>query len=41
MAQVAVSLKSGMGANLSQEMFAVNYNVLKVASGLGGLVFSN
>jgi hypothetical protein len=41
MAQVAVSLKSGMGANLSQKMFAVNYNVLKVASGLGGLVFSN
>ena len=41
MAQVAVSLKSGMGANLSQKMFAVNYNVLKVASGMGGLVFSN
>ena len=41
MAQVAVSLKTGMGANLSQKMFAVNYNVLKVASGLGGLVFSN
>ena len=41
MAQVAVSLKSGMGNNLSQKMFAVNYNVLKIASGLGGLVFSN
>jgi hypothetical protein len=41
MAQVAVSLKSGMGPNLSQKMFAVNYNVLKVASGMGGLVFSN
>ncbi len=41
MAQVAVSLKSGMGVNLSQKMFAVNYNVLKIASGLGGLVFSN
>ena len=41
MAQVAVSLKTGMGNNLSQKMFAVNYNVLKVASGMGGLVFSN
>ena len=41
MAQVAVSLKSGMGTNLAQKMFAVNYNVLKIASGLGGLVFSN
>ena len=41
MAQVAVSLKTGMGSGLLQKMFAVNYNVLKVASGMGGLVFSN
>lgn len=41
MAQVAVSLKSGMSTNLLQKMFAVNYNVLRIASGLGGLAFSN
>ena len=41
MAQVAVNLKTGMPSNLLQRMFAVNYNVLKVASGMGGLVFSN
>jgi Large eukaryotic DNA virus major capsid protein/Major capsid protein N-terminus len=41
MAQAAVYLKSGMPGNLLQKMFAVNYNVLKIASGMGGLVFSN
>jgi hypothetical protein len=41
MAQAAVYLKSTMPGNLLQQMFAVNYNVLKVASGMGGLVFSN
>jgi len=41
MAQVAVSLKTGMPSNLLQQMFAVNYNVLRIASGLGGLAFSN
>jgi len=41
MAQAAVYLKTGMPGNLLQQMFAVNYNVLKIASGMGGLVFSN
>jgi hypothetical protein len=41
MAQIAVSLKTGMPSNLLQQMFAVNYNVLRIASGLGGLAFSN
>jgi hypothetical protein len=41
MAQVAVSLKTGMPSNLLQQMFAVNYNILRIASGLGGLAFSN
>ena len=40
-AQVAVYLKTGMPSTLLQQMFAVNYNVLKIASGMGGLVFSN
>jgi hypothetical protein len=41
MAQVAVNLKTGMPANLVQKMFAVNYNVLRIASGMSGLAFSN
>ena len=41
MAQVATSLKTGVSPNLVQKMFAVNYNVLRIASGLGGLAFSN
>jgi hypothetical protein len=41
MAQVAVSLKTGMPSNLVQKMFAVNYNVLRIASGMGGLAFAN
>ena len=40
-AEVSVYLKTGMPTNLLQKMFAVNYNVLKIASGMGGLVFSN
>jgi len=40
MAQIAVNLKTGMPA-LNQRMFAVNYNVLRVQSGLGGLAFAN
>lgn len=40
MAQVAVSLKTGM-PNLVQQMFAVNYNILRIASGMGGLAFAN
>jgi hypothetical protein len=40
MAQIAVNLKTGMPA-LNQQMFAVNYNILRVQSGLGGLAFAN
>lgn len=40
-AQIAASLKTGMPSNLLQQMFAVNYNILRIASGLGGLAFSN
>jgi len=41
MAQVAVSFKTGMPTNLVQQMFAVNYNILRIASGMGGLAFAN
>jgi len=41
MAQVAVSLKTGMPNGLVQQMFAVNYNILRIASGMGGLAFAN
>ena len=41
MAQTAVYLKTGMPSTFLQKMFAVNYNVLRIASGLGGLAFSN
>ena len=41
MAQTSVYLKTGMPSNILQQMFAVNYNVLKIASGMGGVVFSN
>jgi hypothetical protein len=40
-AQVAVNLKTGMPAGLNQQMFAVNYNILRIQSGLGGLAFAN
>ena len=40
MAQIAVNLKTGMPV-LNQRMFAVNYNILRVQSGLGGLAFAN
>lgn len=40
MAQIAVNLKTGI-PSVNQQMFAVNYNVLRVQSGLGGLAFSN
>ena len=42
MAQIAVNLKTGMPyANLQQQMFAVNYNILRIQSGLGGVAFAN
>jgi len=40
-AQVAVTVKSGMTDIKQQHMFAVNYNVLRVQSGMGGLAFAN
>ena len=40
MAQVAINLKSNL-PSLNQQMFAVNYNILRVQSGLGGLAFAN
>ena len=41
-AQVAVNLKSGaQNSNPLQKMFAVNYNILRIQSGMGGLAFSN
>ena len=39
-AQVAVSLPSGI-LSTTMHMFAVNYNVLRIQSGMGGLAFSN
>ena len=42
-AQVAVNLKPNVlsSSQKSQYMFAVNYNVLRIQSGMGGLAFSN
>jgi hypothetical protein len=41
-AQVQLGLKSGETASTSSlNMFAVNYNVLRIQSGMGGLAFSN
>ena len=40
-AQVQVTMKAGVTDNSSQWMFAVNYNVLRIQSGMGGLAFSN
>jgi hypothetical protein len=38
-AQVAIKAKSGAPTTL--RMFATNYNVLRIQSGMGGLAFSN
>lgn len=46
-AQVSVNLKTGGSGSSAttgyslQKMFAVNYNILRIQSGLGGLAFSN
>jgi len=43
-AQVDVRIKTGVNANQggnTLEMYAVNYNVLRIQSGMGGLAFSN
>ena len=39
--QAVVQLKGGVAAGSFLEMFAVNYNVLRIQSGMGGLAFSN
>jgi hypothetical protein len=39
-AQVAVTIPTGI-ASTTMHMFAVNYNVLRIQSGMGGLAFSN
>jgi hypothetical protein len=39
-AQVSVVLK-GATDTTQQKLFAVNYNVLRIQSGMGGLAFSN
>jgi len=40
-AQVEVVQKSGGTITTNMHMFAVNYNVLRIQSGMGGLAFSN
>ena len=40
-AQVQVVLKSGCADSTTMHMFATNYNVLRIQSGMGGLAFSN
>jgi len=43
-AQVAVSIKAGTQGGIQstlQKLFAVNYNILRIQSGMGGLAFSN
>jgi len=39
-AQVAITT-AAVGDTKSLHMFAVNYNVLRIQSGMGGLAFSN
>ena len=40
-AQVAIKTTQGNGTATNLNMFAVNYNVLRIQSGMGGLAFSN
>jgi hypothetical protein len=39
-AQVAINMKGNYTTQL-QKMFAINYNILRIQSGMGGLAFSN
>jgi hypothetical protein len=41
MVQFAASLKTNTPTTTLQKVFAVNYNILRVQSGMGGLAFSN
>ncbi len=40
-AQVEVVQKANTANTTNMHMFAVNYNVLRIQSGMGGLAFSN
>ncbi len=40
-AQVAIKTKAGNADATNLHMFAINYNVLRIQSGMGGLAFSN
>ena len=40
-AQVSLNTKEALGTSASMSMFATNYNVLRIQSGMGGLAFSN
>jgi hypothetical protein len=40
-AQVSVQLKTTANQATLQKLFAVNYNILRIQSGMGGLAFSN
>tara|TARA_B110000858_G_C17712169_1_gene431132 strand:- start:678 stop:890 length:213 start_codon:yes stop_codon:yes gene_type:complete len=41
-AQVEIKLKAGLPTDVKTlNMYAVNYNVLRIQSGMGGLAFSN
>jgi hypothetical protein len=40
-AQVSVNLKSTRNAATLQKLFAINYNILRIQSGMGGLAFAN
>jgi hypothetical protein len=40
-AQVSVNLKSTRNQATLQKLFAINYNILRIQSGMGGLAFAN
>jgi hypothetical protein len=40
-AQVSIKLKASASSSTTMHLFATNYNVLRVQSGMGGLAFSN
>jgi hypothetical protein len=40
-AQVSVNLKSTFNCSTLQKLFAINYNILRIQSGMGGLAFAN
>jgi hypothetical protein len=37
----AVDIKQNTDATLDVRVYAINYNILRVMSGMGGLAFSN